>query len=122
MGRLIFFFFQAEDGIRYLTVTGVQTCALPISDGQTPPDGEWEGGPPGASGGLVRPRAAGPRRGTAAHRDRAGRRHYLVRAPEGGAHRSQGRLLRSGRGLVARDPGRGPDPRRVRPGPADPDP
>src|SRR5256886_3427384 len=28
----IFFFFQAEDGIRDLTVTGVQTCALPISD------------------------------------------------------------------------------------------
>src|SRR5256886_7752578 len=28
---LIFFFFQAEDGIRDLTVTGVQTCALPIS-------------------------------------------------------------------------------------------
>src|SRR2546430_7794642 len=26
----IVFFFQAEDGIRYLTVTGVQTCALPI--------------------------------------------------------------------------------------------
>src|SRR2546430_15995204 len=26
----IFFFFQAEDGIRDLTVTGVQTCALPI--------------------------------------------------------------------------------------------
>src|SRR2546430_11145440 len=26
------FFFQAEDGIRDLTVTGVQTCALPISD------------------------------------------------------------------------------------------
>src|SRR5260221_9038552 len=24
------FFFQAEDGIRYLCVTGVQTCALPI--------------------------------------------------------------------------------------------
>src|SRR2546428_9770814 len=24
------FFFQAEDGIRYLIVTGVQTCALPI--------------------------------------------------------------------------------------------
>src|SRR2546430_8664001 len=29
---VFFFFFQAEDGIRYLTVTGVQTCALPISD------------------------------------------------------------------------------------------
>src|SRR5689334_24004812 len=27
----VFFFFQAEDGIRDGTVTGVQTCALPIS-------------------------------------------------------------------------------------------
>src|SRR5260221_1633453 len=26
-----FFFFQAEDGMRYHCVTGVQTCALPIS-------------------------------------------------------------------------------------------
>src|SRR2546426_2009906 len=29
--RLVFFFFQAEDGIRDYKVTGVQTCALPIS-------------------------------------------------------------------------------------------
>src|SRR2546430_8337965 len=28
---MVVFFFQAEDGIRDLTVTGVQTCALPIS-------------------------------------------------------------------------------------------
>src|SRR5260370_11873864 len=28
---LSFFFFQAEDGIRDSSVTGVQTCALPIS-------------------------------------------------------------------------------------------
>src|SRR6266403_332567 len=28
---IVFFFFQAEDGIRDLYVTGVQTCALPIS-------------------------------------------------------------------------------------------
>src|SRR5205823_6776287 len=28
---LFFFFFQAEDGIRDKLVTGVQTCALPIS-------------------------------------------------------------------------------------------
>src|SRR5436305_10232066 len=28
---VIFFFFQAEDGIRDADVTGVQTCALPIS-------------------------------------------------------------------------------------------
>src|SRR3989440_9573292 len=27
---IFFFFFQAEDGIRDLIVTGVQTCALPI--------------------------------------------------------------------------------------------
>src|SRR2546429_5224045 len=30
---LLFFFFQAEDGIRDVAVTGVQTCALPISRG-----------------------------------------------------------------------------------------
>src|SRR5262244_4198017 len=29
--RCVFFFFQAEDGIRDWSVTGVQTCALPIS-------------------------------------------------------------------------------------------
>src|SRR5690606_41205087 len=29
--RALFFFFQAEDGIRDFHVTGVQTCALPIS-------------------------------------------------------------------------------------------
>src|SRR3712207_8784551 len=31
MQMLFFFFFQAEDGIRDIGVTGVQTCALPIS-------------------------------------------------------------------------------------------
>src|SRR5438874_11419452 len=36
MTILSFFFFQAEDGIRDLYVTGVQTCALPISI--PPPD------------------------------------------------------------------------------------
>src|SRR5216683_1171759 len=30
------FFFQAEDGIRALIVTGVQTCALPICSGPSP--------------------------------------------------------------------------------------
>src|SRR2546430_5957315 len=49
------FFFQAEDGIRDLTVTGVQTCALPIflmltarTDGSS---GVW---------GLVGPRVEPP--------------------------------------------------------------
>src|SRR6266481_8906363 len=42
-----FFFFQAEDGIRDGTVTGVQTCALPISRFATPTHRsprEWEPG------------------------------------------------------------------------------
>src|SRR5690606_39556849 len=30
----LFFFFQAEDGIRDFHVTGVQTCALPICPGE----------------------------------------------------------------------------------------
>src|SRR5256885_8034022 len=33
----VFFFFQAEDGIRDYKVTGVQTCALPISTGKSAP-------------------------------------------------------------------------------------
>src|SRR5256886_11325357 len=33
---VLVFFFQAEDGIRDLTVTGVQTCALPISPAGSP--------------------------------------------------------------------------------------
>src|SRR3990167_6407996 len=32
--QCILFFFKAEDGIRDLTVTGVQTCALPIYAGR----------------------------------------------------------------------------------------
>src|SRR3989441_840652 len=31
INHIFFFFFQAEDGIRDKLVTGVQTCALPIS-------------------------------------------------------------------------------------------
>src|SRR5437870_13187429 len=37
MERLLSFFFQAEDGIRDGHVTGVQTCALPISNDPLPP-------------------------------------------------------------------------------------
>src|SRR5207249_5561895 len=35
----VFFFFQAEDGIRDRNVTGVQTCALPILDRAERPGG-----------------------------------------------------------------------------------
>src|SRR2546426_3886501 len=40
MSFFFFFFFQAEDGIRDYKVTGVQTCALPISDRLPRPGGE----------------------------------------------------------------------------------
>src|SRR5256885_3538045 len=46
---VIFFFFQAEDGIRDYKVTGVQTCALPIlllneGIGSYTTDLDWTGG------------------------------------------------------------------------------
>src|SRR5205823_9055115 len=48
---IFFFFFQAEDGIRDKLVTGVQTCALPISPSGRHAGVEAEG----------RDRAAAPR-------------------------------------------------------------
>src|SRR3989449_3797949 len=55
---MLFFFFQAEDGIRDVAVTGVQTCALPIFYDPTPclavarlavgPDGVLGEGPEGS--------------------------------------------------------------------------
>src|SRR3989449_11408528 len=51
------FFFQAEDGIRDVAVTGVQTCALPIlgHGGRTPAPG------PGPRAGHASGRAMSPR-------------------------------------------------------------
>src|SRR5688572_33130275 len=40
--RVRAFCFQAEDGIRDLTVTGVQTCALPISSKMATCCSRWE--------------------------------------------------------------------------------
>src|SRR5256886_11404221 len=63
----VFFFFQAEDGIRDLTVTGVQTCALPIYDSvrdgqaQTGAAPDFFGGEEGVEDALLEPfRDAGP--------------------------------------------------------------
>src|SRR3989449_2438117 len=51
--RVLFFFFQAEDGIRDVAVTGVQTCALPISVikalGKEPGKGEGGRGKSGST-------------------------------------------------------------------------
>src|SRR5690606_40964906 len=68
---VVFFFFQAEDGIRDFHVTGVQTCALPIL-------------PPAGTG--PRPQSVGPgarraRPGAAARRHRHGLPPPARRAP-----------------------------------------
>src|SRR5256885_3971112 len=65
-----FFFFQAEDGIRDYKVTGVQTCALPISrscrspigssNEQVPEAARWRRAAPMASPLARRPRQATP--------------------------------------------------------------
>src|SRR5690606_39576904 len=55
-----FFFFQAEDGIRDFHVTGVQTCALPISKDRVRRADREQGGPQLAAGARL-PRRA-PRR------------------------------------------------------------
>src|SRR5207248_3361380 len=82
-----FFFFQAEDGIRDRTVTGVQTCALPISplvvDGprvEPLPVGDVRtGGPAGAVASVTNPapEASGPMdrsgRGTRSEERRVGK-------------------------------------------------
>src|SRR6266542_2299559 len=60
-----FFLFQAEDGIRDATVTGVQTCALPISSGgRHAPEADGRQAPSRAGtrrrGGQRSPRGPGP--------------------------------------------------------------
>src|SRR5438046_7230128 len=73
-----FFFFQAEDGIRVWSVTGVQTCALPISGGgrATRAPAPWA---PGLRGALrPRRRLEGASRGVAR---RAPAPHGDARAP-----------------------------------------
>src|SRR3989449_10505368 len=59
----LFFFFQAEDGIRDVAVTGVQTCALPISPARGRP-----GDPAAHRPGDPRPPRAGATRARAVAR------------------------------------------------------
>src|SRR5256885_2761527 len=58
------FFFQAEDGIRDYKVTGVQTCALPISD---PGRRVGAGGIRAARRALLGPRGVARRRRSEEH-------------------------------------------------------
>src|SRR5256885_17263898 len=77
---MIFFFFQAEDGIRDYKVTGVQTCALPIY------------------GDLGDDRARGLHAAARRARDPAARLH--VSHPELGHHRERDRLTLAERRLA----------------------
>src|SRR3989337_3088029 len=72
--RAIFFFFQAEGGIRDATVTGVQTCALPIS---------WRGG---SGSRIAESGASAP-----------SRKSLGIRAPLQGAGPRKGFVARPGR-------------------------
>src|SRR5690606_22580689 len=56
----VFFFFQAEDGIRYFHVTGVQTCALPIFGPHLRRDGRDRSGVVQVDAGRLRLQARSP--------------------------------------------------------------
>src|SRR2546430_14808832 len=94
---LLVFFFQAEDGIRDLTVTGVQTCALPISapGGALAPA---DAGRPGIHGGRVRPRLRRPPRRPGRPDARQRARHLAAALPRAaaGAHGARPRLRPAG--------------------------
>src|SRR2546425_1194377 len=107
-----FFFFQAEDGIRDKLVTGVQTCALPISGG--PHLGSAPRGRSPVPLGGAGVRAA--QRGRRAHGDGPGRGGRGARHPRGGRrwHRAGPRIGGDRRyadgGGAARGCGRGVPP------------
>src|SRR2546427_1946393 len=108
MSALFFFFFQAEDGIRDLTVTGVQTCALPISRARLHPRG----------GAADRDRALQLLRAELSQGPSRPRRPGLVLSRRGpaAAHPYLARADSHARALSAADPRRDPGPG-VPPGP-----
>src|SRR5258708_20700386 len=89
--HVTFFFFQAEDGIRDDLVTGVQTCALPISAAAR--RGAPRRRPHGAA--CAPARASGCCRGTRTARDR---RCVRARSLGGAAPGWLGRRRRTTRG------------------------
>src|SRR5256886_4303996 len=110
-GRVVFFF-QAEDGIRDLTVTGVQTCALPISSRRSA--GEDAGGRlsrrrAAVRGPRARSRGAAGGRGARAHgrgrnlRDRSALGQGRVEPADAERARTRGRRRGRGGGGVEED-------------------
>src|SRR5699024_11476497 len=105
----LFFFFQAEDGIRARNVTGVQTCALPISEHLV-----VGGTDRGAGRGVGRAPVPGDG-GAASPRTARRRISCRGRSPRGGARGRGGALRPAGaaglrRPLRARPPHREPVP------------
>src|SRR6266508_4138258 len=107
---LLVLFFQAEDRIRYGHVTGVQTCALPISPcarGVGDPGCRATPGGPGPGQRAPRPeagrRAGGGRRaaGTGARRRVVDRGDSPLRGPRGGAGDRAGPGSRAWSGRLA---------------------
>src|SRR5207248_4296782 len=103
-----FFFFQAEDGIRARTVTGVQTCALPICGERAPVPRRRrrDSGLRDRAGGGGRERA----RRTAARRYHRRRNAHVV-LHGAGLRRSRGardrKSVGQGEGVGWREGGRG---------------
>src|SRR2546422_6584444 len=95
-----FFFFQAEDGIRDVAVTGVQTCALPISLRRLDAGGARGVGEERGPGDRPAGRAGGHHRRRAAHRPTA-------LCGTGAALDAAVHLDTAGRRAAARDPERG---------------
>src|SRR3989440_5848454 len=129
---LFFFFFQAEDGIRDLIVTGVQTCALPIYGRDHGRGAEVAAGSPRGPAPARRPAGLGdealPTPELGPHPDR-GDRSADRRAEPGGRDRRvlpPGRAERGGRRVPAlprlqerEEPGRGARPLGARRRPLD---
>src|SRR5690349_25074426 len=90
---LLFFFFQAEDGIRDLYVTGVQTCALPICCGRGRPRTARSRGPD-ASARTRRPATAEPDR---APREREPPARHSPGGPGGPPRSEERRVGKEGR-------------------------
>src|SRR5690349_21896678 len=97
-----FFFFQAEDGIRDLYVTGVQTCALPIFPGFLPgvQAGAGAGGValPLPDGVVLHPRSEEHTSELQSRRDLVCR--LLLEKKKRWERRRWGRHLRSGGGAI----------------------
>src|SRR2546427_3518081 len=91
-----FFFFQAEDGIRDLTVTGVQTCALPILPTTAiPPCGPAT---PKSAVGWMKTRSSAARRGRTPERKADTPKSTAPRLSRVGTNRKcQGRTVEIGR-------------------------